>query len=281
MGCVVADIFTQAAELVTSDPNRDGNVVHLGSPEQVIIAGDIHGNRENLAKILAYASAGGDSPPMLILQEIIHGPPDVRIGVDRSVELLLRVARLKVGNPRNVHLLLGNHDVAQFTDSEITKEGTGACKGFVEGVNFIYGNDASEVLDAVMVFCRSLPLGVRFDNRVMASHSLPSPNRAQLAGTDILNRPSQDSDFIRGNPAYEWVWGRNQTPEQLDELAEKLDVDFFVLGHRHIDDGYMMIPQRAIAIHSNTDHGVVCVFRGDDELSASNIRKHLRFISKL
>ena len=281
MTCVVADIFRQAAELVTSDPHRDGNIVHLGPQEQIIIAGDIHGNRDNLTKILAYASAGGDSPPTLILQEIIHGPPDVRTGVDRSVELLLRAARLKVSNPANIYFLLGNHDVVQFTDSEITKEGAGVCKGFIEGVNFIYGNDAPEILEAVMEFFRSLPLAIRFENRVLASHSLPSPNRAELAGTDILNRSSQDGDFLRGNPAYEWVWGRNQTPEQLEELAEKLDVDFFVLGHRHIEDGYLMIPQRAISINSNTNNGVVCVFNGDDELSAQNIRKHIGFVSKL
>ena len=281
MGCVVADIFRQAAELVTSDPHREGNMVHPGSPEQVVIAGDIHGNRENFTKILSYASSAGDSPPTLILQEIIHGPQDIRTGVDRSVELLLRAARLKISSPVNVHFLLGNHDVAQFTGSEITKEGTGVCRGFVEGVNFIYGNDAPEVLDAVIEFCRSFPLAIRFDNRVMVSHSLPSPNRAELGGTEILNRPSQEADFLRGKPVYEWVWGRNQTPEQLEELSEKLDVDFFVLGHRHIEDGYLMIPERAVAIHSNTNHGVVCIFNGDEQLTLQNIRKHLGFISKL
>ncbi|MCK5114452.1 MAG: metallophosphoesterase [Phycisphaerae bacterium] len=281
MGCVVADIFTQAAELTSSDPHRQGNVLHLGSPEQVVITGDIHGNRENLTKILSYAASGGDAPPTLILQEIIHGVPDVRTGMDRSVELLLRAARLKISNPANVHILLGNHDVAQFTGSEITKEGVGVCKGFVEGVEFTYGDDAPAVLEAVMTFLRSLPLGIRFDNRVFVSHSLPSPNRVELAGIEILARTSQDEDFLRGKPAYEWVWGRNQTPEQLDELAAELDVDFFVLGHRHIDEGYLMIPQRAVAINSNTPRGVVCVFNGDDELSFQNIRKHLGLISKL
>ena len=277
----VADIFRQAAELIANDPHRRGNLVHLDAPGRVVISGDIHGNRRNLTRILSHVSGGGQDRPTLILQEIIHGEPDPRSGCDRSVELMLRAVRAKIANPERVYFLMGNHDMAQIVGSEITKSGRGVCKSFVEGINFCFGSAAAAVLDAVLEFCRSLPLAVLFENGVQASHSLPSPDRTDLAGVDILNRPYQDGDFTRGGPAYEWTWGRNQTPEQLDELAEKLGVEFFVLGHRHLQSGVMTLSDRAVAINSDGPGGCVFEFSTDQTITGENAEHCIKPIVEL
>ncbi|MCD4824275.1 MAG: metallophosphoesterase [Phycisphaerae bacterium] len=263
MAVAAAEKFREAAACILDDPNRQGNLLRITGSRRVIVSGDIHGNRQNLAKIISHASLGCDDAPILVLQEIIHGPVDPRSGCDRSIEIMLRAARLKIDHPDNVYFLMGNHDLAQITGNEITKEGRGVCKSFVNGVNYCFGDDGPEVLQAAMDFCRSLPIAIRFDNAVQVSHSLPSPVRAEIAGVDILTRPYQDGDFNRGGGAYEWTWGRDQTPEQLDELAARLDVEFFILGHRHIADGCMMLPNRAMAINSDGPGGCIAEFPTD------------------
>ena len=215
-----------------------------------------------------------------MLQEIVHGPDCPKTGHDRSVELLLRAARLKVKFGRQVIFIMGNHDLAQMTGNEIAKEGRGACKAFVAGVEYCFGDDAAEVLEAVGAFQASMPLAVRCPNRVLISHSLPSPYRMELAGTEILTRGYKQDDMSRGGPAYEWTWGRDQTDEQTDMLAEMLDVDFFLLGHRKVEN-WELVTSRAVAIAADTLRGCVVEFGTADTVNAETIQQHVRLLAEI
>lgn len=277
----VAQQFHQAAELNRNDPRRKGNLVTLAEGTDVVVAGDLHGNRSALAKIFSAADLGAHPSRRLVLQEIVHGPPDPRCGKDRSIEPLLRAARAKVELPEQVLFLLGNHDVAQVSGSEITKEGHRVCLEFLEGVRYAYGESAEEILDAICDFLRSLPLAIRCPGGTLLAHSLPSPNRAAMGGTEILARPYEEADFRRGGPVYEWTWGRSQTPEQLDELAQELNVSYFVLGHRHTAMGWEAIAPRAVTIASDHEHGVIVHFRADDALDAESVASHVLPINAL
>ena len=265
-----ADIFFQAARLNRQDPRRRGNVVHLEGGCQLLVSGDLHGNRAVLNKILAYADLPHQPDRRLVFQEITHGPPDPRSGQDRSIELLLRAARLKAEMPGQVLFVLANHDVAQITGSEISKAGRRVCQSFADGVHHAFGTDGREVLPAVEDFLLSLPLAIRCPNRVLVCHTLPDPARLELAGTDILDRPYELADLRRGGPVYEWTWGRNQTPEEIDQLAAALDVDFFVLAHKHIETGCEFLSPRALVVVSDDDHGGLLQFSVDDPLTGEN-----------
>ena len=267
MASAIADIFLQAARRNLSDNRRRGNVVMLEGPCEVIVSGDVHGHRKNLAKILAYAAVENNPSCRLVLQEILHGPPDSSSGHDCSVELLLQVARLKVSHPKNVVFLLGNHDVAQITGNEITKDGRRVCEAFVEGVNNAFGGDGPEVMEAVLEFLLSMPIAACCPNGVFLSHSLPSPRRWSQACGEILRRRTRPEDLIRGGAAYEWTWGRNHTPEYIDELAGLLNADLFVLGHYHIDGSYKVLSPRAITLASYHAHGSVIEFYADSVMT--------------
>ncbi|HOF19000.1 MAG TPA: hypothetical protein PK082_08820, partial [Phycisphaerae bacterium] len=78
MACAAADIFLRAAELNRNDARRAGNVVELEAETDILYTGDLHGHRNNLSRILAYADVGAFPQRRLVLQEIIHGPPDER-----------------------------------------------------------------------------------------------------------------------------------------------------------------------------------------------------------
>ncbi len=264
-----ADIFRQAAELNREDSRREGNTVRLGGDCQITVAGDIHGHRPNLARIISYANLTNDARRYLVLQEIIHAPVDPASGQDRSIEPLLRAVRLKCAHPEQVLFLLGNHDVAQITGNEIMKGGQSYCKTFIEGVKYAFGDeDSHEILSAVNEFLLSMPLAVRCDNGVLIAHSAPSPKRMEAAGTDILRRAYRDEDLARGGAAYEWTWGRGHTPEQLDALAAELGMDFFVLGHQHVSSGLEVISPRAVTLASDHPHGKILHFSTDAPLTA-------------
>ena len=277
----VADILRRAAELNIRDPRRHGSLVRLRDGVEVLVAGDIHGRREELAKVIAYAAVDRFPHRRLILQEIIHGLPDARTGHDRSIELLMRVARLKVACPDQVLFILSNHDVAQITGSEITKSGRRVCKAFAEGVRFAFGDAAPDILAAVNTFLRSLPLAIRCPGGVMISHSVPGPARMELAGVDVLLRPIQEEDLRRGGAAYEWTWGRKQTDEQLDKLSEMAVADFFVPGHRKLDVGFEPLGKRAASLTSDNNNGCIMQFGANTALTADNVADHVRPIATL
>ena len=279
MSCVAADIFRQAARLNRDDPRRRGNLIQLEPTDQVIVTGDIHGNRQALARILAFSNRR-PGPWRLILQEIIHGPLEP-CGADRSAELLLRAARVKVERPDQVLFLMGNHDLAQITGAEINKGGGGACDAFCQGLRLVFEDQADEVAPAVDEFLRSLPMAIRCPNRVFITHSLPSPHRMPAEPTDVLTRPYRDGDFDRGGDAYEWTWGRHQTPEQTDELARRLDVDFFILGHRRTPSGCELILPRVLTLACDHSHGCIMCFRADQPFDPNRLCDCLKYLAEI
>jgi hypothetical protein len=280
MASVVADIFRQAATLNLEDPRRAGNVVTLKEASEVIVGGDIHGYRHGLAKIIDYAAVARHADRRLVLQEILHGALDAD-GYDRSAEVLLRAARLKVAQPHEVLFVLGNHDIAQMTGNEILRDGRPCCRGFTEGVWHAFGAEAEEVLAGIETFLMSLPMAVRCPNGVFISHSLPSPGRMEQAGLEILDRPFTREDFQRGRPVYEWLWGRGHTPEHLDALAERLAAEFFVLGHQHTDEGCLLLGPRAIVVISAGPRGCLMELPARTALDRNEPGQYIRRLASL
>lgn len=276
----VADIFRQAAAVSRTDSRRRGNVVSLAGDDQVLYSGDLHGHRENLGKIIAAAGLGKDSHSRVVIQEVIHGPLDAD-GLDRSLSLLMRVARLKLAHPVQVLTLLANHDIAQITGNEITKGGMGVCEAFTRGVRDSYGDDTDEVIAGMNEFLLAMPLAIRCPNGLWMSHSLPSPSRQELAGLDILDRPTTLDDLSRGRPVYEWTWGRGHTPEQIESLAAQLGVSVFLLAHRHCENGYEVISDRCLTVLSDHAHGCVVRFGASEPMTGERLQKRIIPIASL
>ncbi|MCK4625416.1 MAG: metallophosphoesterase [Phycisphaerae bacterium] len=276
----VANTFVEAAELVAGDDNRRGNCLGFTGGDKIIYVGDIHGHRRNLAKVIAHAALGTNPARRLILQELIHGGEPDQDGNDRSVEVLLRAARLKISYPKQVFFLLANHDISQITGHEILKDGRGECESFDAGLDNSFGPDAAEVRSAVHQLLRSLPISARCENGAFMSHSLPSPNRMELVDWGILARPYADEDFVRGGTLYEWTWGRGHSAEQLADLAERLEASRFILGHQPCKTGYQIQHGASIILDSHHSHGVIMEFDAGLPLD-DNLDEHIRPIVAL
>ncbi len=269
------------ADLLANHPWRQGNVINVPAEKEIIVSGDLHGNRNNLHAILEYADLSVHPERVLILQEIIHGQEDPATGHDRSFEPFMRALRAMSQHPQQVLMVMGNHDLAQITDKEITKHGRGSCKAFNAGVLYEFEDQGPEILDALSKFLYCLPLAVRSPGGVFFTHSLPAPNRMRPEMLEILQRESDPEDLVRPGPVYEWTWGRNQTPEQIDRLAEQLGVSFFVLGHKHVSQGWEELSDKAVILNSSDSRGCILQIASDQGLESAGAVSHIHRIHGL
>ncbi|NLW85325.1 MAG: hypothetical protein GXY38_00445 [Planctomycetes bacterium] len=257
MACPAADIFRRGADILRNDSRRTGNVVTVAAPCEIMLTGDLHGDRQAMTRIVQACGIKRSADKYLLLQEVIHGSIEQTGGTDRSIDLLLRAVRLLIECPEQVLFVMGNHDLAQATGGEISKDSCNVCRAFTQGVEYAYAQQAPEVMEAVNEFLLAMPLAVRLPNRIFVSHSLPTPQRMELAGMEILSRQWTQSDLHRGGPMYEWTWGRSHTEQFAQQLAQQIDVDLFVIGHRHVEDGVEVIGEHALILNSDGPRGCV------------------------
>jgi len=252
----VADLFRKAAEANRHTQNREGASVHLPREGKLLISGDLHDHGSNFFKIIKLAALHDSPTNHVIVHEVIHG--DNRMGGrDMSIRTLARLAAWKVQHPHQVHILQSNHELAQYGGDGILKSGVDVVESFDDGIDYIYGDGAEAVREAMKAFIRSYTLAVRCANGLFVSHSLPSPTMMSKFDPDVVDREPTDADYqYRGN-VYMLVWGRNQTPDLVDQLAEKWNVRQFVTGHQPAEMGYDIYGPKLMVIASDHEHGHV------------------------
>src|SRR5207244_10253355 len=139
----------RAAQAFRDTPGRRGRLVVPQDVEEVLVAGDLHGNLENFRLLLQKGDLAQKPRRHLVLQELIHGPFHYAGGAgDKSHQLLDLAAALKCQYPRQVHLLLGNHELAQWTERWIMKGDLDLNQAFRAGVDTAYGARAADIYAA-------------------------------------------------------------------------------------------------------------------------------------
>ncbi len=237
------------------DKYRKVNLVVLPQTGDLVVAGDIHGHRRNFERIVSYTNLDQNPDRHLILQEIIHGGPEDEKGGCRSYELLADAVKLKINYPDRVHFILANHDTAFINNSDVMKNGKEMNAAMRAAMLRRFGKDAQKLESALERFLFSQPLAVKCPNRIWISHSLPSDRMVEKFDFTIFDRTLKISDIVRPNSAYLLTWGRGQSIEGVRFLAQRLDVDFFVLGHQVQEAGWMSNDENLVIIDSQHNHG--------------------------
>ncbi len=253
---VVVDLFDKATHANLHSALRRGSTVHLPGHGKVLMTGDVHDHSPNLAKILRLAAVHEDPGNHVILHEVIHGESFVN-GCDLSVRILAKVAAMKAAFPEQVHLLQSNHELAQFRGEGISKGSVSVCEAFDAGVDFIYGDRAEDVRQALRRFIRSYPLAVRAPRGILFVHSLPGERQIEKFDPTVLDREPTDEDLVSGGSGYMLCWGRYQSQDLCDNLSKKLNVELFVTGHQPAEMGYEMMTRSLMILASNHEHGMV------------------------
>ncbi len=249
-------------------PGRRGRLVHLQDVDEVLVAGDLHGNLENFRRLLQRADLGTHPRRHLVLQEIIHGPGEYANGSDRSHQLFDVVAALKCQYPARVHLLPGNHEMAQFTDRLIAKNDRPLNLLFLQGVETAYGTRAREIYTAYGEVVASLPLALRTPNRVFLSHSLPSASQLEAFDPALLESDEvAESEWLPGGRFYALVWGRDVSQANAEAFLKIVDADLLITGHIPCEHGYDTPNDRQVILDSMGEPAAYCLFPTDRPLT--------------
>ncbi len=237
----IIQVVQRAAMLFRATPGRRGTVVELDeSAEDVLIAGDLHGNLAHFQTILDRARLDRHPGRHLIVQELVHGPGRYANGGCKSHQLVDLVAALKCQYPARVHWLLGNHELAELSDRAILKGGIRVNELFRDGIEAAYGAQRAEVYAAYRELFHGLPLAVRTHRGVFASHS--TPEAADLdAGFDTGIFDARSVEELRSDKSsalYALVWGRDGSEATARRFAGLVDAQLLVTGHMPCRNGF-------------------------------------------
>jgi len=259
--------FQRAVRACRDTPGRVGRVVRLDGAVEVLATGDLHGHLENFRTLLTRADLGKHPQRHLVLQELIHGPFEYPEGSDKSHQLFDVVAALKCQYPRQVHLLPGNHELAQFTGRPIEKNDRELNLQFRRGVESAYGGRAEEVYAAYGKFFGALPLALRTPNRVYLSHSLPSPRRMESFDPSVLERDEVGPEELQpGGSIYALLWGRDTSQANVETFLHKVDADFLITGHIPCERGFDTPNDRQLILDCLGAPAACCLFPADRPL---------------
>lgn len=235
----VLRLLHQAAIHLRATHGRDGMVIRLPDADEVLVAGDLHGNLANFRKILQQAALAEHPNRHLVLQEFVHGSGRYAGGGCTSHQLLDVLAALKCQFPHRVHLLIGNHELSEWTGRSIAKEGVALNALFQLGVETAYEDRAYEVIEKYHEFFAALPLAVRTENRVFITHSVPDGRHLDSFDLDIFSCPALPPEKRgRNSSVYHLLWGRDVTEATTNRFAQMVDADFLVTGHISCPNGY-------------------------------------------
>src|SRR4029079_8398870 len=156
----------------------------------------------------------------LILQEFVHGPSRYADGGDSSHQVLDMACALKCKHSTQGHLLPGNHELSELTGRSIAKNGIALNELFAQGLESQYGEGADDVYAAYHELFRSMPLGVRTQNRILCIHTTPSAKSLEHFSMDVVTLfgPIME-EAERGGSLYALLWDRDTTEETTQRFA--------------------------------------------------------------
>jgi hypothetical protein len=254
----------RAVQAFHDTPGRRGHLVALADVSEVLVAGDLHGNLENFRQILGRADLAQHPRRHLVLQELVHGPFQYADGSDKSHQLVDLTAALKCQYPRQVHILIGNHELSQWTGRRIEKDNRDVNDAFRNGVRAAYGSRAEAIYAAYQTLFAVLPVAVRTPNRVLLCHSLPNAKRIESFDPAALERDEFcATDLTLGGAIHSLVWGRDTSAATAAAFLTKMDADFLITGHILCDQGFAVPNASQLILDSCGAPACYCLFPTD------------------
>lgn len=269
----------RARQAFRDTPGRRGSLVALDAAEEVLVAGDLHGHTENFRRILLRADLAKHPRRHLVLQELIHGPFRYPAGGDTSHQLVDLLAALKCQYPGQVHLLLGNHELAQWTGQWIAKGDADLNEQFRAGLAAAYGARAEEIYAAYLELFAAVPLAVRTANRVFLSHSLPSARRLEnFDPARLTDEEVTEADRLPGGFVHALVWGRDTRTETVEAFLHKVDADLLITGHIPSEKGFAVPNERQLILDAMGTPAGYCLFPAQGALSHAELVERVQFL---
>jgi hypothetical protein len=231
----------------------------------------VHGHRGNFDRIREIAALDEHPGRHLVLQEVCHGGPSYPGGGCMSHAILEDVAALVTRHPRQVHLILGNHELAELADFPIRKNNQLLNLSFRLGLRQKYAAAEEQIRQALVRFLWSCPLAVRLPQGVLVTHSLPE--RVDLQGFDpsVLLRDLQADDGVDGRDVFRLVWGRDYRSKNARAFSELMGAKLLITGHEPCAEGFLVPNDCQVILDCCGDRGAYVILPVGVELSQAEI----------
>jgi hypothetical protein len=215
----------------------------------------------------------------LILQEFVHGPGRYADGGDTSHQVLDLACALKCKHPNQVHLLPGNHELSELTGRSIAKNGVALNELFAQGLQSQYGEGADEVYAAYRELFKSMPLGVRTQNRILCIHTTPSAKSLEHFNKDVVTKfgPMME-EAERGGSLYAVLWDRDVSEETSHKFAEMMGVDWLVTGHIPQESGFDRPNSRRIIVDCCGEPAAYALLPANRPIDAEEFAASTKFL---
>jgi len=277
----IIDLLNKGIEANKTDKCLHGNLIYLPSQGSLVISGDIHGHRRNFEKIKTYADLGNNPLRHLILQEIIHGGPQDEEGDCISYKTLFDAVDYKVRFPHRVHFIMGNHDTAFITDSEVMKDGKEMNRSLCAAIRREFQEDSTSIELSMCEFLMSQPLAAICPNRIWISHSLPNTYSIDKFDPSIIDKELQSEDLLKNGSVYLLTWGRKFSKESIQKMSEYFDADIFILAHQPQPNGWAKPYENLIIFTSDHDHGCLIEIELSTTYTTDEIINHIRPLASI
>ena len=280
----VVRLFEEATQALRADACRKGDLIVLPPKGDLILTGDIHGNLDNYEEIVARAALDKNPERHLVLHELIHD--FCNRGRDFSYEILQEAAELKIAHPDRVHILLGNHELAEVEGAPIQKDGRVIPLVFSESRMKALGGAGGEIRDAAKKFFLALPVGLKTSANVWFSHSTSAKAMSQFSlGLMEKSIPADSKSMIaRGDAAMkaqvvkDLVWGRDHTPASAAAFARKVGCAVLVVGHEFAVDGLLAPNTFHLILDSTRENACILHLKLDQKYTHRQLVERVQYL---
>ncbi len=280
----VVRLFEEAAEALRKDKWRKGDLIALPAQGDLILTGDIHGNLDNYEEIVARAALDKNPQRHLVLHELIHD--FCNRGRDFSYEILQEASELKIAHPDQVHILLGNHELAELEGSPIKKDGRLIPLVFSESRMKALGGSGGEIQAAAKKFLAALPVALKTPSNVWFSHSTSAKamNQFSLGLLEKAGSGSSNSVISRGDAVVrtevvkDLVWGRDHNPTSAAAFARKVGCDVLVVGHEFAVDGLLAPNRNHLILDSTRENACILHLKLDQKYTHRQLLERVQYL---
>lgn len=279
----IVTTFDRAADANRRKPGRQGSTVLLApeSADEVMVTGDVHGNRRNFNRLRKIAALDEHPRRHLVFQEVCHGGPCYpQNGGCMSHTILEDIAELVVRHPGRVHLILGNHELAELTDFPIRKNNQLLNLTFRLGLQQMYGPAADEIRGAVLRFLWSCPLAVRLPRGVLITHSLPEAVDRRGFDPSVLARELSAEDGVEGSDVFRLLWGRDYRRENARAFTQMVEATILITGHEPCREGFIAPNDLQVILDCCGDRCAYVILPVGRELSQAEIMERVEVLGE-
>ena len=276
----ISRLFEEAAEALRKDRWRKGDLIELPAQGDLIITGDIHGNLENYEEIVARAALDQNPGRHLILHELIHD--FCNRGKDFSYEIMQEAAKLKTEFPDQVHIVLGNHELAEWEEMPIRKDGRVIPLVFSEGRMKALGAIGGEIRTAAKEFIGAMPAAVKTQAGVWFSHS--TPTKLHQFSLGLLTQVGSGGVHAKGDAQLkaqvvkDMVWGRDHSPQSAATFCQKVGCEVLVVGHEFAPEGLLVPNTRHLILDSTRENACILYLKLDKKYTHRQLLEQVQYL---